>query len=163
MICCLLSALLKCTTHPLVLTSNVWSPETFSKPRWKSMGAIFFLYGGIQFHFFTSHTLACQTPFCHTAALLPSVTWQQRVMANWGECSTSTAITPPFASDSVGQHHKIAGISFGVALIYSLYIITLYIYTIKYNIHFIHTHTHIHSCFYTQKSMLSFDFKGTYS
>ena len=27
----------------------------------------FFLHGGIQFHTFTSHTLPCQTPLCHTA------------------------------------------------------------------------------------------------
>ena len=37
----LLSPLLKCTTYCLtVLTSTVWSPETFSKHQWMSMGAI---------------------------------------------------------------------------------------------------------------------------
>ena len=45
----------------------------------------FFLHGGIQFHTFASYTLPCQTPFCQTAPLLPSVPWQQNVMGYCGK------------------------------------------------------------------------------
>ena len=57
-------------------------------------GCHFFLHGGIQFHIFASCALPCQTPFCQTVPLLPSVTWHQHVTEYWREGSTSTA-TPP--------------------------------------------------------------------
>ena len=63
------------------------------------------------------HALPCQTPFCQTAPLLPPVTWQQHVMGYWWEGSTSTAIAPTSASDIVGQHHQIGGITFTAALL----------------------------------------------
>ena len=65
----------------------------------------FLLHGGNQWHSFASHTLPCQMLFCQTAALLPSVTWQQNVMECWWESSTS-AIPPPSTSDILGQHNK---------------------------------------------------------
>jgi len=83
-----------------------------------SAGAIFFPHGRIQFHTFASSTLLCQEPFCQTVPLLPSVTQQQSVMKYWWEGSTSTAMPPTFTSDTVGQHHKIGGITFGAAVVY---------------------------------------------
>ena len=77
----------------------------------------FLLDVGIQLHPFASYALPCQTPFCQTAPLLPSVTWQQHVIEYWWEGSTSTAIPPTFAFDFVGQHHKIGHITFRSALI----------------------------------------------
>jgi hypothetical protein len=38
-------------------------------------------------------------------------------MEYWREGSTSTAISTTFASDVVGQHNKIGGITFGAALV----------------------------------------------
>ena len=70
-----------------------------------------FPHGGIQLHTFSPNTLPCQT-----ALFLPSVTWHQNVMEYWREGSTSTAIAPTLASDVVGQHNKIGGITFGAAL-----------------------------------------------
>ena len=110
-----LSPLLKYTTHHLtVLTFTVWSPWTFSKHWWVSMGAIFSTSRNWVPHLYA---LECQTPFCQTAPLLPSVTWQQHVIEYWWEGSTSTAIPPTFAFDFVGQHHKIGHITFRSALI----------------------------------------------
>ena len=53
---------------------------------------------------------------CQTAPLLPFVTWQQHIMKYFWEHSTSIAIPPPFASDDVGQHNKIGGLTFRAAL-----------------------------------------------
>jgi len=78
----------------------------------------FFLHKGTQWHPFTSYTLPCQTIFCQTAPLLPSVTQQQHIMEYWWEVSTSTAIPPTSTSDVVGQHHNIGGITFRAALVY---------------------------------------------
>jgi len=83
-----------------------------------SLGAIFFLHGGIQLHTFVSYALPCQTPFCQTAPLLSSVARQQNLTEYWREGSTSTAISTTFASDVVGQHNKLGGINFGAALVY---------------------------------------------
>jgi len=99
--------LLKCTTHCLtVLTSTLWSLQTFSK----CQCVPFFLHGGIWCCPFVSYALPCQTPFYQTAPLLPSVTQQQNVMEYWREGSASTAVPPTSASDVVGQHNKIGGI-----------------------------------------------------
>ena len=68
---------------------------------------------------FASHPLPCQTPFCQTAPLLPSVAWHQNTTEYCQEDSTSTAIWPTSASDTVGQHNKIGGITFATALIQS--------------------------------------------
>jgi len=51
----------------------------------------FFLCRGIQWHTFASYVLPCQTPFCQTAPLLPSATWQRHVMKYWWEGSASTS------------------------------------------------------------------------
>jgi len=40
-------------------------------------------------------------------------------MEQWQEGSTSTAIAPTSASDVVGQHHTIGGITFGAVLVFS--------------------------------------------
>ena len=60
-------------------------------------------HGGIQRHTFASYALPCQTLFCQTSLLLPSVTWQQNIMEHWWEGSTSTVI-PPSTSDMSGQY-----------------------------------------------------------
>lgn len=107
---------LKYTTHHLtVLTFTVWSPSTFSKHHQMSVGAIF-PHGGIQWHTFASYTLPYQPPFCQPSPLLLSATWQQNVTECWWEGSVSTATPPTSASDIVGQHTKIGGITFKTAL-----------------------------------------------
>ena len=75
----------------------------------------FILHGEIQWCPFSSYTLPCQTPFCQTFPLLPSVAQQQNVMKYWWEDSIPTAIPPTSASDFVSQHNEIGGIAFGVA------------------------------------------------
>ena len=55
--------------------------------------------------------------FCQTAPPLLFVTQQQNVMKYWWEGSTSTAILPASASNVMGEHSKIAGITFGAALV----------------------------------------------
>lgn len=77
----------------------------------------FFLHRGIQLHNFASYALPCQMLFCLTTPLLYSVTWQQHVMEYWQEDSASTDIPPPSASDVVGKHNKIGGITFAATLI----------------------------------------------
>jgi len=62
-----------------------------------------FQHGGIQFHTFDSYSLPCQTAFCQTTPLLPSVT-QQNASEYWWECLTSTPTPPPSASDIMKQH-----------------------------------------------------------
>ena len=42
----------------------------------------------------------------------PSVTRQQNLMEYWWEGSASTAMQPTSASDTVGQHNKMGGITF---------------------------------------------------
>ena len=46
-------------------------------------------------------------------------------MEYWQECSTSRATSPKSASDVVGKHHKIGGITFGAVLVFYHYYITL--------------------------------------
>ena len=75
-----------------------------------------FPHGGTQWHTFASFTFPCQTPFCQTASLLPSVTWQQNVMGYWWEGSSSTAIPPMSTSDAAVQRRKIGGTAFWAAL-----------------------------------------------
>ena len=41
-------------------------------------------------------------------------------MGYWWEGSALTAIPPTSASDVVGQHNKMGGITFGAALIYNI-------------------------------------------
>lgn len=71
---------------PLFLTSAVWSPGTFSKCQWKSMGAIFSSRKGIPWCIFTSYALAYQVLFCQSTSLLPRVAWQQNAIQNNTEC-----------------------------------------------------------------------------
>ena len=65
------------------------------------MGAIY-LQGGIQWHTCASYTAPCQTPFCQTAPLLPSVTWQKNVMENLWKGSASTAVPSTWAAQGGG-------------------------------------------------------------
>jgi len=110
-----MSPLLKSTTQSLtVLTSTVWSPSTLNKHQWMSTGAIFFCMKNSVPHLCflcTSMSGTCQTP------LLPPVSQPQNVTEYWWEGSASTAIPPTLASDVVGQHNKIGGITFEAALI----------------------------------------------
>lgn len=76
-------------------------------------------HGGIQCHPFASYVLPHQMPSYQTAPLLPCVTWQQHVMQYQWEGSTSAGIPPISASDIVGQHIRIGGITFRPALIFS--------------------------------------------
>ena len=81
-----------------------------------SMSATFFPLGGIQWHTFASYAPPHQMPFCQTAPLLPSATWQRRVTGCWWEGSASTAIPPTSASDLMAQRNKKGGITFEAAL-----------------------------------------------
>ena len=76
----------------------------------------FFLLGGIQWYTLVSSALPCQMPFCQTAPLQPSVTWQQNLMGYCWDGSTSAAVTPTSTSDVMGQHNEIGGITFRAAL-----------------------------------------------
>ena len=84
-----------------------------------SVGAFFFPHGGIQWHRSNLHALPCQIPFCQAAPLLQSVTWLQNVMKYHWEGSTSTVMWPAYTSDIMGQHNKIAGITFGALVEHS--------------------------------------------
>ena len=112
-----LSPLLKRTTsaslcsHPLF--GLLQCSASISECQWMQ----FLPRGGTHRHTFASYTLPCQTPFCQTSPLLPSVTWQQNIIEYWQEGSTSTAIPPTSASDTVCQHNKIGGITFKAALV----------------------------------------------
>jgi len=65
---------------------------------------------------FASYVFPCQTTFCQTAPLLPSVTWQQNVTEYWWEGPTSD--TPPTStSDVMDRHNKVEGITFRAAFI----------------------------------------------
>ena len=77
----------------------------------------FFPRRGIHFHSFASYALPCQTPFCKTVLLLPSVAQQQNVKEHWQEGSMPNAMSSTSASDVVGWHHKIGGTTFRAAFI----------------------------------------------
>ena len=76
-----------------------------------SVGAIFFSMEKF------NDTLCSTCASMSDAPLLPSATWQQNLTEHRWEGSASTAIPPPLASDVVGQHHKIGGITFRAALV----------------------------------------------
>ena len=59
-------------------------------------------------------------PFCQTAPLLPSVTWQENVMKYWQEGSATTAVPPTSTSDIMGLYNKIQGIVFRTDLVYGV-------------------------------------------
>ena len=106
-----------------------------------------FHHGGIQWHTFDLNALLCQIPFCQTAPLLPSVTWQQN--GGW-EGSASTATPSTFASDFVGKHHKVGSNALKAALIkiHSKYLS---------NLHFPLPH-HQYLNFRTLLLLISYDF-----
>jgi len=92
------------------------SPFSYSKRA--HITAIFSTWKNSVTHFRVFiHPFISDTIF-QTTTLLPSVTWQQHVMEYWWEGSTPTAIPPTSASDVIGQHHKIRGITFRAALVF---------------------------------------------
>jgi len=107
-----LSPVLKHTTHHLTVLFGL---HQHSASVDECHCLWFFPQGGIQRHTFASYTLPHQMPFCQTVSLLLSVTWQQNLTEYWWEGSTSTAIPPTSTSDTVGQCHKIEGITFRAA------------------------------------------------
>ena len=111
--------LLKCTTHPSLCSHPLFGLQKHSASCSEWQWVTWIPREGIQWETFASSSplLPCQTPFCHTAPLLPPVTRQQNVMGYWQEGSASTAVPPPSDSDMVGQHNKTGGITFGAALI----------------------------------------------
>ena len=89
----------------------------FSEASVNVSGYFFFFRMGEFSGTFALYALPCQTPFYQTAPVLSSVTQQQNVKGYWWEGSTSTAVPPTSASDAVGQHNQIGGITFGASLI----------------------------------------------
>ena len=75
----------------------------------------FFPHGKTERHTFASYVLPCQISLCQTVHLLPSVTQQQQVTDCWQEGSAPIVIPPTAASDVMGQHNKIGGITFKAA------------------------------------------------
>lgn len=65
-------------------------------------------------------------PFCQTAFLLVSVTWQQNVMEYCWEGLASAATLPTF--DFMVQYNKIVSITFKPAFVCIIYICTQVIY-----------------------------------
>jgi len=49
---------------------------------------------------------------CQSTPLLPSVSWQQDITGYCWEGSAPTAISATSVTNIIGQHHKIAGITF---------------------------------------------------
>ena len=72
----------------------------------------------------------CQKPFCQSAPLQSSVTWQWHVMAYWWEGATSTAILPTSTSVAVRQHYKIRGITFRAVLVIFMVVFKAYSCTV---------------------------------
>jgi len=73
-------------------------------------------HAGHQRHTFAFYALLCQTSFCQTAPLLPSVTQQQHGMKYRWERSTSTVVPPTSNSDITGHHNKTGDITIRAAL-----------------------------------------------
>ena len=89
-----------------------------------------FPHRGIQFQYFASYALPCQTPSCQTIPLLPHVAWQQHVMEYWWEGPASAAIPPTSASDVTDKHHKTESITLEAALVYMYVVIKICILNI---------------------------------
>ena len=89
----------------------------FSEASVNVSGYFFFFRMGEFSGTFALYALPCQTPFYQTAPVLSSVTQQQNVKGYWWEGSTSIDISPISASDVMGKHNKIGGITFRAVLI----------------------------------------------
>ena len=96
---------------------HYWVSINIPKASINVNGCSFFPHGKIQWHTIASYTLSCQTPFCQTALLLPSVTQQQNLTEYWWEDSGCIAISPTSASEFMVQSNKIGGITFSAVLI----------------------------------------------
>ena len=113
----LLSPLLKHTLTTSLCSCSLFGLHKHTTNVDECQWVPFFSHGGIQWHPFSSYAFPCQTPFCQTAPMLPSIMQQQHLMEYWWEGSTFTAIPPPSATDIVGQHNKIGGITFREVLV----------------------------------------------
>jgi len=99
--------------HPLPPCAHSHCLDTINiQQEWMPMGAIFSIWWNS-----VTHLCFIHTSMSETASLLPSVTQQQHVMEYWWEGAASTAIPPTSASDVIGQHHKIGGITLRAALV----------------------------------------------
>lgn len=85
--------------HLTVLTSTIWSPQTFGKCQWISVGAIF-------------SSWRISVPYL---SLIYS-SMADTILSDY----PSTAIISTFASDVMGQHNKSRGITFGAAFIVAI-------------------------------------------
>ena len=81
----------------------------------------FFQHRGVLWHTFASYSLPCQMPFCQdcpSAAICCAATkWNGILIASFKLLAT-TALAPTSASDVVGQHNIMGGITFRAALMY---------------------------------------------
>jgi len=96
--CCCHSWIAPPTTSLLTCLGSIYIQQASMNVN----GCHFFCIRGFQWHTSASSALPCQMPFCQTAPLLPSVTWQQTVMGYWWEGPTSTDIPPMSASGIMG-------------------------------------------------------------
>jgi len=94
------------TAEMLKPTSSLCLCPLFGLHKCKYQWVPLLPHGGTQSHTFASCTFPSQMPFCQTAPLLLSVTWQQHVTEYWWKGSTCTAIPPASASVVMGQHNK---------------------------------------------------------
>ena len=85
----------------IALTCTVWPPQCSASVN----GCNFFPQEGIQWCTFASLALACQTPFCHSAPLLQSVTWQQ-------DGSSTSTVEPTSTSDIESWCNKTGDVIF---------------------------------------------------
>ena len=115
----LLSPLLKCAPTASLCSHPLLGLHRHSASTDECQWVPCFPHGGIQWHTFASYAHPYQTPFCQTAPLLPSVTWQQNVMGYWWEGSAPTPTPQISTSDVMGQDNKIGSITFRAAILKS--------------------------------------------
>jgi len=92
---------------------SIYMYQSINECQW----VLFLPYGGTQWHTIASSALPCQMPFCQTAPLVPSVTWQQYLWEYWWKGSPCTAIPLAFTPDVVGQHHKTGNFPSGATFV----------------------------------------------
>ena len=111
----LLLLLLKHTTHPLPQCAHVHCLVSIKVQQVliNVSGCHFFPHGRIQFHTFVSCALPCQRPFCQTAICHTATTYN-RIFGR----KVQLLLPPASASDIVGQHNKIEGITFKAEPVY---------------------------------------------
>ena len=90
---------------------HIWSPSVFSMHQRISTGAPFYVWSVCFPHTSMSHAILSNWPSAATCRTATNITHHGR------EGSTSTAAPPPSASDVMGQHNKMGGITSGAALV----------------------------------------------